>query len=241
VDPTRQHAAHFDGRLARSLRSRRVVNHLREAIVSGQLTAGTPLVETALAQELGVSRGPIRSAFQELHGQGLVETTRTGRTLVCGFGESNMLDLLLVRLELESIAATGGIERGASPEAICLVYSELEHARGVSNERLAELDIAFHRALVEYGGSRSLLQAWMALAPVIFTVLVVANRRAELDQYELHDYLEGIHTPIVDALVREDAAAVRQELELHFIPTDYYRRASQRVSQPIGKRTTPMS
>ena len=91
-----------------------------------------------------------------------------------------------------------------APRRVCLVYAELESARGVSNERLAELDIAFHRALVAYGGSRSLLQAWLALAPVILTVLVVANRRAELDQYELHTYLEGIHTPIVDALVRED-------------------------------------
>jgi GntR family transcriptional regulator of gluconate operon len=241
ADLTSQHEAAIDGKLARSIHSRRVVNTLREAIVAGQLGAGTPLVETTLAQELGVSRGPIRNAFQELHAQGLVETTRSGRTLVKGFDAHALLDLLSVRFELEVIAATRGIANGASPEGVCLVYAELESARGVSNERLAELDIAFHRALVEYGGSRSLLQAWMALAPVILTVLVVANRRAELDQYELHTYLEGIHTPIVDAIVREDEAALRAELEVHFVPTDYYRRASQRVSQPVGRRSAPLS
>jgi GntR family transcriptional regulator, gluconate operon transcriptional repressor len=240
-DLTRHNDAPVDGKLARSIHSRRVVNELREAIVSGRLEAGTPLVETTLAQELGVSRGPIRNAFQELHAQGLVETTRSGRTLVAGFGEKELLDFLLVRFELELIAARRGIAQGASPEAVCLAYAELETARGVSNERLAELDIAFHRALVEYGGSRSLLQAWLALAPVILTVLVVANRRAELDQFELHEYLEGIHTPIVDALVREDADTVRDELRLHFIPKDYYRRASLRVSQPLGKRGAPLS
>ena len=235
------HAAPVDGKLARSIHSRRVVNELREAIVSGRFAAGTPLVETALAQELGVSRGPVRNAFQELHAQGLVETTRSGRTLVSGFGEKELLDLLLVRFELEQIAARRGIEHGASPEGVCLVYAELDSARGASNERLAELDIAFHRALVAYGGSRSLLQAWLALAPVILTVLVVANRRAELDQYELHEYLDGIHAPIVDALVREDADAVRSELRMHFVPTDYYRRASLRISQPLGKRAAPLS
>ena len=47
--------------------------------------------------------------------------------------------------------------------------------------------------------------------------------------------------PIVDALVREDADAVRSELRMHFVPTDYYRRASLRISQPLGKRAAPLS
>src|SRR5882762_10046954 len=68
-----------DGKLSRSAHSLRVVHALREAIVAGGMGAGAPLVETAIARDLGVSRGPVRTALHELHAQGLVEITPTGR------------------------------------------------------------------------------------------------------------------------------------------------------------------
>ena len=51
-----------------------VAERLRAAIVTGRLRPGTPLVETALAQQLRVSRAPIREAIQDLENDGLVET-----------------------------------------------------------------------------------------------------------------------------------------------------------------------
>ncbi len=94
--------------------SRRV---LRESIVDGALPEGTPLVETQLAAELSVSRGPVRSALQVLQGEGLVETRANGRMVTVRFGPDDLDDLLSVRLELESSAVRRGTARGARRRA----------------------------------------------------------------------------------------------------------------------------
>ena len=172
-----------DGKLSRSAHSLRVVHALREAIVSGAMAAGAPLVETAIARTLGVSRGPVRTALHELHAQGLVEITPTGRSSAVGFDHERLLDLLAVRWQLESQAVRWGLERKHGLEDVIAAYAAIEAADGASGEELAELDMVFHRALVAFSGSRALMSAWSALAPVVTTVLVVANRRTQLSAH----------------------------------------------------------
>jgi DNA-binding GntR family transcriptional regulator len=95
-----QHAT----KLGRSIYSGWVAAVLREAIIDGTLASGTPLVEARVADELAVSRGPVRSALQVLEGEGLVRTLPNGRTSVVGFGAEDLRDLFRVRFELESTA-----------------------------------------------------------------------------------------------------------------------------------------
>ena len=59
-----------------------VADRLRTAIVTGRLRPGTALVETALAEQLQVSRAPIREAIQDLENDGLVETVAYRRKRV---------------------------------------------------------------------------------------------------------------------------------------------------------------
>ena len=216
-------------KLARSAHSSRVVHWLREAIVSGTLPEGAPLVETALAEEFGVSRGPVRSALQELHAQGLVYTSPTGRSSVVGFDHARLLDLLTVRWQLESQAARWGLERGHSPEDVFVAYAAIESAVDASGEELAELDMAFHRALVAFSGSLALMSAWGALAPVVTAVLVVANRRARFSTRALSDVVRSLHTPILDALLTEDADEISRLLQRQFENTDYLRQVEHDV------------
>ena len=144
-------------KLARSLYSGRIARMLREAIVDGELAEGTPLVETQLAAELSVSRGPVRSALQVLQGEGLVETRANGRMATVRFGPEDLHDLLSVRHELESSAVRRGSASGGDVEPVRAAF-EAFRQEGATTERLVELDIAFHRALVEFGGSRFLLE-----------------------------------------------------------------------------------
>jgi DNA-binding GntR family transcriptional regulator len=51
-----------------------IADRIRKAIVSGKLRPGTVIVETALAEQMNVSRAPIREAIQILEADGLVET-----------------------------------------------------------------------------------------------------------------------------------------------------------------------
>lgn len=205
-----------EGKLSRSIHSGRVVTSLREAIVSGRLKAGDSLVEATLASELGVSRGPVRNALLELKGEGLVETSANGRAYVTGFERRHLVDLFAVRLEHEFLAVRWGIERRASPAGVLAAHAALEAETGLSSTRMAEVDLTFHRALLEFSGSRSLLRAWLALAPVITTVIAVANRRVGLSSTELHALVRDLHVPIVEAVVARDLKAAKRCLEEHF-------------------------
>ncbi|MCW2951742.1 MAG: transcriptional regulator, GntR family [Conexibacter sp.] len=195
-----QHAT----KLGRSIYSGWVAGVLREAIVDGTLAAGTPLVEMRVAEELAVSRGPVRSALHVLEGEGLVRTLPNGRTSVVGFGTEDLQDLLRVRYELESTAIRWGVERAAplAPLERALAAFEVE---GETTPRLVELDIAFHRTLLECSGSRFLLEAWQAIAPVIQTVITVGNRRLTVaDPTQHFGRIISSHRPLMDAVRRRE-------------------------------------
>jgi len=214
-------------KLARSVYSGRVAEVLREAIVDGVLEAGTPLVETQLAAELRVSRGPIRSALHVLEGEGLVETRSNGRMFTVRFGPDDMDDLLAVRLELESAAVRRACDVRADVEAVQAAFAAFQQER-VSTERLVELDLAFHHALVELGGSRFLLTSWLALAPVLQAVITIGNRRlARQDPVSHLRRILAAHEPMLEPLARHDPEPVVAILAEQFALTrsQFVRRA----------------
>src|ERR1700744_633921 len=78
---------------------------LRRAIVSGQISPGTPLAEPVLAAEFGASRAPIREALIALEREGLVEFNERSRTRVRSLTASDFEEICSMRIALESLAA----------------------------------------------------------------------------------------------------------------------------------------
>lgn len=207
-----QHAT----KLARSVYSGAVAAVLREAIIEGRLPAETPLVEMRLAEELHVSRGPVRSALHALEGEGLVRATPTGRTVVVGFDDHDLGDLFRARFHLESTAMRWGIQARADVAPMRAALAAIE-AEGDSTSRLVDFDIAFHRTLVEFSGSRFLVQAWLALAPSIQTVITIGNRRlAGRDPRFHYERIVASHRPLVEAAAAYDADGAAQLLADQF-------------------------
>lgn len=207
---------HHATKLGRSVYSGWVAAVLREAIIEGELVAGTPLVEMRLAEELSVSRGPVRSALHALEGEGLVRTMPNGRTVVVGFDQGDLTDLFAVRYELESTAIAWGVARRADVEPVRAALAAIE-AEGASTVRLVDLDIDFHRALVELSGSRFLVQAWLALAAAIHTVITVGNRRLAAREPRFHyDRIVASHRPLVEAIAAYDGDRARAMLADQF-------------------------
>jgi DNA-binding GntR family transcriptional regulator len=185
-----------------------VAEVLREAIVDGVLAEGTPLVEAQLAAQLAVSRGPIRSALQVLEGEGLVETRSNGRMFTVRFGPDDMDDLLAVRYELEASAVLRGCAARADVAPVREAFEAFRRERATT-ERLVELDIAFHRAIVELGGSRFLRTAWLSLAPVLQAVITIGNRRLARQDPATHlRRIIAAHEPMLAPLERHDARTV---------------------------------
>lgn len=219
VEMPRGTAGQHSVRLGRSMYSGPIARALRESIVDGAFAPGTPLVESQLAAQLAVSRGPVRNALQVLQGEGLVETLPNGRTVTVRFASEDLHDLLEVRHELESSAVRRGSARRGSVEPIWAAFEAMRN-EGSSTDALTELDIEFHRRLVEFGGSRFLQSAWLALAPVIQAVITVGNRRlAQEDPTSNYRRILASHERVLEPLSRYDADATIAVLEEQFAIT----------------------
>jgi len=86
-------------------RDEQVYRALLEAILSTKLAPGTPLVESAIARQLGVSKTPVRAALQRLEGDLLVERGDSRRYCVAGFSAERVRNVYLVRSRLEGLVA----------------------------------------------------------------------------------------------------------------------------------------
>lgn len=78
--------------------------YLRECILDGTLTPGTKLSQVALAEQLGVSRTPLREVLRMLQEEGLVETKPNQRTRVAGLNPQELDELYASRILTETLA-----------------------------------------------------------------------------------------------------------------------------------------
>jgi DNA-binding GntR family transcriptional regulator len=203
-------------KLARSMFSGPITASLREAIIEGRITAGTPLVETRLAEQLAVSRGPVRSALHALEGEGLVRTLPNGRMVAEGFNADDVHDLFAVRLTIETTAVRWAFSRPVDPGRVLDIF-EAMRAEGHSTPELVDLDIDFHEALVALSGSRFLTQSWLALAPVLHAVITLGNRTlGREDPHKNFTRIIGSHAAIVEAVKHGDGEAVAARLREQF-------------------------
>jgi DNA-binding GntR family transcriptional regulator len=206
-------------KLARSVYSGPIAADLREAIIGGELAPGAPIVETRLAAELRVSRGPVRSALTVLEGEGLVRTRDNGRLECVGFGGQDLTDLFHVRFQLESTGIAWGTAGGTALDPLVHALTQIDDER-VATDRLVQVDMDFHRALVELSESRFLVQAWLAIAPVIQAVIAIGNRRlADQEPASHRERIRSSHALIVAALQRGNADGATALLEQQFAVT----------------------
>ena len=203
-----------------------VAERLKSFIVSGNLKAGDRLpTETALAVQFGVSRLSLREATKSLEFLGVLES-KPGRGLSVGrLNMERVTEYLGFHPALQEITAQELvhtrvlIETGVLPhvalemkrdasihEELKGVNDALRRARGL--QRRVDLDIAFHRGLIEASGLSPLL-AFGDLLAVFFQRFRESVKKAE---WRLG--VEG-HQKIIDALRDGDVARAAGELRPH--------------------------
>ncbi len=147
---------------------------LRTLIASGELRGGQRLIETEIAAQLGVSRGPVRDAFKQLREEGLLADFPRRGTYVVSLTADDARDLLDLRAGLEARAARLFIER-ASAEALADVAAAAaalaEAARGGEPTAISDADYAFHEAVCRGSGSRRLLAVFVRHATELRVLL----------------------------------------------------------------------
>ena len=125
-----------------------VVTELRQAILSGRLKPGERLVEGRLADELGVSRNPVREAIRALASEGLIEVTARRGAAVATMTEQEARETIELRALLEGQNARLAARRHDQQiikriEAVLNKGSAAVAAKRF--EQLFDLNLLFHR------------------------------------------------------------------------------------------------
>ncbi len=188
-----------------------VTASLRSAIISGDLAAGSRLVETELADRFGVSRVPVRDALAELERSGLVELRARRGSFVRQMSAADVDEVYSLRVALESLAIRRAATAGVDRSLLQPLLDELAaaNARGDS-PAIGNADMALHRALVAAADHGRLLDAWERLADQ--TLLLMTNLPAVDPEIQGPS---GAHQAIVSHLSDGDADQAEAALVEH--------------------------
>lgn len=182
-----------------------------DAIEAGEYQPGDRLVESELAERLGVSRTPVREALQRLETQGML--SRDGRSLIVASLDHNQLaELYTVRAELEGLAARLAA-RHATDEEIRVLRGMVEDDRsllGGDPRILAKANKRFHRLIHLASHNRFLVQQ-LDLVHRAMALMATTSFAAEgRDEVAIAE-----HDQIVVALESHDGDAAHAALKSH--------------------------
>ena len=204
-------------------------------IVSGRLAPGSRIVEAEIADRLGVSRTPTRSAIHRLQQEGYVtapDRAKERRLIVAPLTQEDARELFDIVGQLEGLAARGAAALDAKPRATLVqrlrrLNADLAvaaRARRPDPMGIFDLDMAFHRTYVEAGSGPRLLALHDATKPQ-------AERYVRLYITSLIDEIAtsvGEHDIIVRAIDAGDSPGAQQAVDSN------WRNAALRLSKVIG-------
>jgi len=193
-----------------SLRER-IVERLRDAILSGDLAAKTRLMEPQLARRLAVSRTPLREAIRQLEAEGLVSTVSRVGTFVTEVTPQDLEDTYAIRAVLEGLAARQAAENPDPNKCGMLQGILTELAQKTADYRLYhEAAGRFHEAIFGLSGNRRLQAMYHALTHQVArlrTQSLAVSKRPEASLRE--------HRRIATAIRRGDATDAERLMRAH--------------------------
>lgn len=183
----------------------KILEHIRDAIISGALKAGSRVSEPELAERYGISRTPIREAFRQLESEGYLTVIPRRGAVVSEFSQKDVEDFYAIKSILEGYAARQACSR--------LTGKELDKLQA-NNSRLIELaalnDIKtfvkvhndFHETFIKAADNEKLRE--------LITSVVTRFQRLRFMSLSLPGRMEIViqeHAKIIEAFRRKDADA----------------------------------
>jgi len=190
-----------------------VFEALREAILKGVLKPGERLMEIQLAEEMGVSRTPVREAIRKLELEGLVAMVPRKGAYVASLSMKDIIEVFEIRGALEGLAAELAAERITDEELEELERYLVRITESIEADDLAlvvAIDTDFHSQLYKASRNERLAQ-------------IINNLREQIQRFRttslslpgrMQAALEE-HKKIVDAISTRDGALARRLAEEH--------------------------
>jgi DNA-binding GntR family transcriptional regulator len=209
------------GKLSSSSLATQARERIRDAIFKGLIQPDERLTIERIAQELGVSRTPVREALKALEADGIVRLLPHRGAVVQRFDEAEIMDRYSVRATLEGHAGELACRRDPARlhrelEGNCEAMEALITA-GIDNDdltaigSLVELNDAFHRMIIEASGSA-----------VTIRLLETLRRPAAYRLYhwatpDRRDQSVRFHRSIIEACRDRKPRRVRKLIEEHLL------------------------
>ncbi len=185
-----------------------VFENLREAIVEGKLKPGQRLMEVQLAEQLGVSRTPVREAIRKLELEGLVVMLPRKGAYVADMSLKDIIDVLEIRASLEGLAASLAAER-ISDEDIKKLESIVDEFKDSVNESdveyLLKKDVEFHECIFEAANNKKLHQVINSLWEQVYRF-----RFTYVSDYDSTVKIIEEHKMILDAIKTGDSKLAKK-------------------------------
>lgn len=202
--------------IARSSLRDDIVASLRVAILNGTLAAGERVFETKIAEQMCVSRVPVREALTLLEQEGLIERLPDRGTFVTKLSNVQLSEFYTLRAAIEEFAMALAMECHTE-EDIDRLNAQLDEMRiAVANgekARVFEADIGFHQLIAEASHHALLVHFWKQIAGLLraqyVTLLPVI--------YPMREDVVGRHQRLLDVMLGGDVEFARAAIRDHVV------------------------
>jgi DNA-binding GntR family transcriptional regulator len=192
---------------------------LRTSILTGELTPGDRLIETNLAEQLRVSRTPIREAIRRLQQESLVTDDAGNGLRVATVSAADAIYLYDCRIALEQLSVAGACQNATTRQlqAIEAVVAQAEQlpVQNPSKQaglQMLELDCQFHRLIAEGSGNHWLV----ALLDKVFDQMTLL--RVQTTQHNpLVLEIRKEHRKVLESIMHRDAEVAVQSVRDHLV------------------------
>ena len=193
----------------------RAYQALKMAVLGGAFYPGTALTLAKLSEMLGTSEMPVREALKRLTAEGAFEALPNRSARIPVLAPSVVRQILALRVELESMAASQAVEHMSKHHIDQLIA--LDKAMGIALEKhqlstYVSLNMEFHFLIYRVAGNAPLLSLiealWLKMAPVIaFNLTKAKNAETQFDAIGI-----AHHGNLILAFQERDAVKARREI-----------------------------
>ncbi len=190
-----------------------VTTSIRDAILQGLLRPNERLIESRLAEQLHVSRGPVREALKQLQDEGLVTLSPRRGGVVSRIQPAEVWEVSTLRGAVEGLAARL-VAQGRNTEtvdALQVLLDEMTRVGDSNPMQFATLDCRFHETLCLAARHKRLEQAWANLRTRIWMFI----REVRVGHLTSLSQAIAIHQAIIDAIRAADPVEAERLVRQH--------------------------
>jgi DNA-binding GntR family transcriptional regulator len=224
----RSDVAHLQTLVVVNLRDH-IKRQVCDAILNGMFRPGERLVEAAIADQLGVSRAPVREALVGLEREGIVTSQPRRGYFVVDFTDKDIEEIYSLRRLLEGAAVGRAIDR-MSPDDLDEVQRIVDNlGEAVQEGRdwsiIVSSDLGFHEALCRAADHSRLYTAWDSMRLQSWLLIGLTSRT----HYDRPDEPKAWHQRILDAILDKDHARATAIMHDHLLDAEQRARRAWRA------------